>query len=139
MELALNNGMKIHFRSYQDSDFIHIQALNRNEGWTNLADNDEGTKGAWEHSNVKMVVCVENEVVGYVRGLTDQHVTLYICELAIKEAFRGMGIGRALLRYVHGFYPDTRMELLASSRSRSYYEHLGFRAFYGYRKTFAEY
>lgn len=34
----------------------------------------------------------EKAIIGYVRGLTDQHITLYICELLIKDGFRGLGI-----------------------------------------------
>jgi GNAT superfamily N-acetyltransferase len=55
----------------------------------------------------------------------------------LKE-YRGLGIGKQLMEYVHEFYPDTRMEMLASSSSHTYYEELKFRKFYGYRKTIEE-
>jgi ribosomal protein S18 acetylase RimI-like enzyme len=129
--------MKI--RQYQDSDFTKIQELNRNEGWNNLVEKSEDTKQAWENSNVSFVVeADDNGVVGYIRGLTDKKITLYICELLIDKKYRGLGLGSELLQYVHNVYPKTRIEMLASSTSRSFYEGQGYRPFYGFRKTLEE-
>ncbi|HEU5139566.1 MAG TPA: GNAT family N-acetyltransferase [Bacillales bacterium] len=136
--LSLKNGDKILFRPYEAADFTTIQQLNENEGWLNLVENGQETKMAWSHSNIAFVVVVEDQIIGYVRGLTDQHITLFICEILIQEEYRGCGVGSELLRYVHSQYPGTRMEMLASSSSQSFYEEKKFRAFYGFRKTFEE-
>ncbi|MEH7274560.1 GNAT family N-acetyltransferase, partial [Neobacillus vireti] len=129
----------IHIRKYQESDFNRIQELNEEEGWSNLVEKNEDTKEAWKNSNVSFVVEAEDEgIVGYIRGFTDTRITLYICELLIDKKYRGTGIGRELLRYVHAQYPSTRMELLASSTSHTFYEAQGYRPFYGFRKTFEE-
>lgn len=125
-------------RLYKDSDFPAIQQLNEAEGWTNLASKPDIVKVAWQQSTIAFVAEQQGEVVGCLRGLTDQFISLYICELLIKENHRGQGIGNAMLAHVHALYPDTRMELLASSRSQSYYEAHGYRPFYGFRKTFYE-
>ncbi|EMF48148.1 hypothetical protein B481_0269 [Planococcus halocryophilus Or1] len=42
------------------------------------------------------------------------------------------------MRHVHHQYPKTRIELLASSTSRSFYETQKYRPFYGFRKTIEE-
>ena len=129
----------IHIRQYQESDFNRIQELNQEEGWNNLVEKNEDTKEAWKNSNVSLVVEAEGDgIVGYIRGFTDTRITLYICELLIDQKYRGAGIGRELLRYVHAQYPSTRMELLASSTSHTFYESQGYRPFYGFRKTFEE-
>ncbi|WP_342746735.1 GNAT family N-acetyltransferase [Virgibacillus phasianinus] len=91
-----------------------------------------------ENSNVSYVVIVDNQVSGYIRGFTDKQITLYICEVIIGKELRGSGIGKNLLKYVHNLYPNTRMELLGLSTSKAFYEKLGFRSFYGFRKTFNE-
>ncbi|WHY01586.1 GNAT family N-acetyltransferase [Neobacillus sp. DY30] len=128
-----------HIRQYQEDDFNRIQELNQEEGWSNLVEKNEDTKEAWKHSNVSLVVETEGDgIVGYIRGFTDTRITLYICELLIDKKYRGAGIGRELLRYVHAQYPSTRMELLASSTSHTFYEGQGYRPFYGFRKTFQE-
>ena len=102
-----------------------------------VAEKDK-TKQAWNNSNIAFVVLSKEEVIGYIRGFTDKHVTLYICELLIDKRYRGLGIGQYLLSFVHGLYPSTRIEMLASSGSQSFYKQIGYRAFYGFRKTFDE-
>lgn len=130
---------QIHIRQYQESDFNRIQELNQEEGWTNLVEKNDDTKEAWEASNVSFVVEAEGDgVVGYIRGLTDTRITLYICELLIDKKLRGLGIGKKLIQHVHSVYPHTRIELLASSTSHTFYEGQGYRPFYGFRKTIEE-
>lgn len=139
MILELNHNKKVTIRPYEEKDFEQIQELNRKEGWANLVGNHQDTKEAWKNSNVAYVVETENqEVIGYVRGLTDTRITLFICELLIDQRYRGYGLGTKLIHYVHKIYPKTRIELLANSTSRSFYEKHGFRAFYGFRKTSVE-
>lgn len=139
MELALKDGTKMFIRSYEVSDFHRIQELNEDEGWTNLTKKKEKTKAAWKHSDIAYVATLEDgKLIGYVRGNTDTWVSLFICELLVEKSYRGLGIGKVLLQYVRGLYPDTRVEMLASNSSRSFYENLGFRAFYGFRKTYEE-
>ncbi len=138
MQITLKNGQSVTFRKYDDRDFIDIQQMNHREGWNNLVERGEETKASWKNSNIAYVVTVDENIIAYIRGLTDEQITLYICELLIQEEFRSYGIGRELLEYVHRLYPKTRIEMLASSSSQTYYEHLGYRSFYGYRKTIDE-
>ncbi|OZM56180.1 GNAT family N-acetyltransferase [Lottiidibacillus patelloidae] len=137
MELIINNK-KINIRSYKESDFEQIHQLNKDESWNNLVEKQTDTRHAWTNSSITYVVTCNEELIGYVRGLTDGHITLYICELLIKKEYRGLQIGTELLSYVHNLYPKTRMELLASTTSHSYYEANKFRKFYGFRRTFEE-
>lgn len=139
MGIGLKENPKAYIRPYEDKDFNKIQDLNKEEGWTNLVENNLDTKEAWRNSNVAYVVESKGEgVVGYVRGLTDKCVSLYICELLIDKKHRGLGLGKEIIRFLHNLYPNTRIELLANSSSRSYYEGLGFRGFFGFRKTSQE-
>ncbi|PYZ96638.1 GNAT family N-acetyltransferase [Alteribacter lacisalsi] len=139
MEIALKDNEILFIRQFEEKDFGKIQALNKEEGWTNLAENHLNTKEAWENSNVSYVVETEElGIVGYVRGLTDTRVSLFICELLIEKNYRGLGLGKKIIHYLHNKYPTTRIELLANSSSRSFYEGFGFRTFYGFRKTSQE-
>lgn len=128
----------IHFRAYVEDDFESIHQLNIQEEWNNLVAKKEDTKNAWDNSNVAFVACVNDHVIGYIRGITDGSITFYVCEVVIDQDYRGLGIGTDLLKYVHNQFPKTRMELLASSSSSSYYERQSFRSFYGFRKTLEE-
>lgn len=128
----------MNIRPYEERDFDQIQALNEAEGWSQLVRQHELTKQAWRQSNVACVVESEGQVIAYLRGLTDTTVSLYVCELLIAPSHRRLGIGERLLSHVHALYPETRLEMLASTSSHTYYEKLNFRPFYGYRKTIHE-
>lgn len=77
----------------------------------------------------------EGKIVAYWRGLTDTTVSLYFCELLVASMYRRRGLGAQLLQHVHTLYPNTRLDMLASQNSHTYYERLRFCPFYGFRKT----
>lgn len=128
----------ITIRPYEERDFPAIHELNKAEEWSNLVEKQEDTKQAWGHSNAAFIAEKDEVVVGCLRGLTDGYITLYVAELIVDKKLRGNGIGKELLAYAHTLYPKTRLELLASSTSSSYYELQGYRPFYGFRKTISE-
>ncbi|TMU85060.1 GNAT family N-acetyltransferase [Bacillus sp. BHET2] len=138
MQLKLKDENVIEVRKYRPEDFNDINYLNAEEQWNNLVNKKEDTKEAWDHSNIAYVTIHNGQLIGYIRGMTDESVTTFICELLIHHDFRGLGLGDALLHYVHGLYPKTRVEMLASSSSHTYYEQKGYRTFYGFRKTYEE-
>ncbi|MBM7553742.1 GNAT family N-acetyltransferase [Thalassobacillus pellis] len=126
-------------REYMEKDFPDIQELNRQECWTGLVDNWERTKKAWESSQITLIAEAEGLLTGYVRGLTDGHVTLYICEILVGKPWRGRQVGQELLSEAHKRFSTTRIEMLATSSSASYYKGLNYRPFYGFRKSLEKY
>ncbi|SFK22578.1 Acetyltransferase (GNAT) domain-containing protein [Halobacillus dabanensis] len=128
----------IQIRTFHANDMDAIQKLNKKEGWHGLVEREEETLSSWLNSEPAFVALNEGEVIGYLRGLTDGTVTLYICELLVKENYRKRGIAERLVRMAHECYPSTRVEMLASKDSQEYYLHNGFRAFYGFRKSAEE-
>ncbi|MEH7350640.1 GNAT family N-acetyltransferase [Gottfriedia acidiceleris] len=138
MKQELKSKIDISFRPYVERDFSQIHKLNIKEKWNNLVEKSEDTQKAWENSNVKYVACFNESIIGYIRGLTDGNITLYLSELLIDENYRGLGIGTKLLKYVQQIYPKTRIDLLATSSSQTYYVNNKFRSFYGFRKTILE-
>lgn len=139
MEVTVRDGSVISIEPYLQSDFMEIQNLNDKEGWYTLSQNSRQTEMAWKNSTIAFTVrSHSNELMGYVRGHTDTAVSLFICELLVDEKYRGLGIGTILLQYVHDMYPTTRVELLATRDSKAYYENLGYRPFYGFRKVYQE-
>ena len=131
MRIRLTNDQDFMIRKYTTEDYIYIHKLNVDEQWNTLVEKNESTKNARNNSNVAFVAMHKDEIIAYVRGLTDQSISLYICELLVKKEFRGMGVGDTLLQYVHNIYPDTRIEMLANTSSHTYYEQKGYRSFYG--------
>ncbi|WP_404469591.1 GNAT family N-acetyltransferase [Sutcliffiella horikoshii] len=43
---------------------------------------------------VKFLLYLKKQLVGYIRRLTDQSITLYICELLVDRIYRGLGLGK---------------------------------------------
>ncbi len=107
MTVFLKNNTKVFIRPYVEGDINKIQDLNKIEGWSNLVENHMNTKEAWKNSNVSFVVETETKnVIGYIRGFTDTRISLFICELLIDKMYRGFGLGKELIYYVHSLYPD---------------------------------
>ncbi|MCM3758545.1 GNAT family N-acetyltransferase [Sporosarcina aquimarina] len=122
---------------YNDTYYTAIHEMYLEEGWMNLAENYTQTQVAWKNSSIAfLAITNDEEVVACMRGFTDTLVTTFICEMLVEKKFRGHGIGKGLLNYVHALYPSTRIEMLATEASSSFYEKEGYRSFYGFRKSF---
>lgn len=137
--MGFNNGATSEIRMipYDEAYYTAIHEMYLEEGWMNLAENYKQTQEAWRNSTIAFIaVTKDDEVVACVRGFTDTLVTTFICEMLVEKKFRGHGIGKELLNYVHALYPSTRIEMLATEASRSFYQKEGYRSFYGFRKSF---
>jgi ribosomal protein S18 acetylase RimI-like enzyme len=125
-------------RNYNVEDFHSILNIYEAEGWSTLVNREDELRMAFDQSTCVLVAVIGDEIVGFLRALSDGMVTTFICELIIAGHVRGAGIGKKLITYCHHLYPKTRTDLLASSTSHTYYESLNFRPFYGFRRTFEE-
>jgi len=94
--MRVTNQEAVLIRPYQDEDFPTINELNKQQGWNNLVENQQDTNKAWANSTVAVVAESEGQVIGYLRGLTDGFITLYVCELLVDQSHRKLGIGKVL-------------------------------------------
>ena len=134
-QITLPSEMEI--RMWSDGDFPAIQRISSAEGWTSPTQRSDDSLFAWQHSWPALVAVEGEMVVGFVRGLTDGAITMYIAEMAVDVRLRGHGIGRALLEVCHALYPTTRLDLLAADDARAFYRTCGFRAIHdGMRKSY---
>ncbi|MFJ6414951.1 GNAT family N-acetyltransferase [Terribacillus saccharophilus] len=125
-------------RPYETEDLAAITDLLKDESWTTLAADPSRFDQAMIGSSPALVALHNGEICGYIRCITDQVITLLVAELLVDGKLRGQGVGGKLLQAAHDLFPSTRMEMLATSTSKSYYEQKKFRPFYGFRKTYAE-
>ncbi|WP_255248224.1 GNAT family N-acetyltransferase [Terribacillus saccharophilus] len=125
-------------RPYETEDLSAITDLLKDESWTTLAADPSRFDQAMKGSSPALVALHNGEICGYIRCITDQVITLLVAELLVDGKLRGQGVGGKLLQAAHDLFPSTRMEMLATSTSKSYYEQKKFRPFYGFRKTYAE-
>jgi len=134
--LTLPPGVTV--RAWEAHDFTAIQRLSREEGWTTPMDRPHDALEAWRRSWPALVAVTESTVIGFCRCVSDGSVTTYVAEVLVAPPWRGQGVASALLKGCQRLCPGSRLNLLASSTSRAYYEHIGFRPFAGYRLSWAE-
>lgn len=134
-QVILPPGIKILL--WSENDFPSIQRLSLSEDWTSPIHHIADSQRAWQHSWPTLVAVEDDEVIGFVRGLTDGAITMYIAELVVDVRLRGRGIGRVLLDVCHSLYPTTRLDLLANEDARAFYKACGFRVIHdGMRKSY---
>ena len=135
VQVSLPSGINI--RSWGEADFLAIQRLSQTLGWSSPTQRPADSLLAWQHSWPALVAIEGERVVGFVRGLTDGAITMYIAEMAVEVRLRGRGIGRALLDACHALYPTARLDLLATDEARAFYKACGFRVLHeGMRKSY---
>lgn len=125
-------------RPYKTEDLPAIVKLLKDESWTTLSADPASFDQAMKGSVPALVALHNDEICGYIRCITNQVITLLVAELLVDGKMRGQGVGGKLLQAAHDLFPSTRMEMLATSTSKSYYEQKNFRPFYGFRKTYVE-
>ena len=133
--ISLPQGVSI--RPWQDADFQSIQKLSSAEGWPTPEQRPDEASVAWRHSWPALVATDEgNNIVGFIRALSDTEVTTYIADFLVAPSHRQRGIGRALLDACHHLFPRTRFDLLSMDSATQFYESNGFRRFPGFRKNY---
>ena len=134
-QVTLPQGIEI--RVWTDADFSAIQRISSAEDWPSPTRRPDDSLFAWQHSWPALVAVDGETVVGFVRGITDGAITMFIAEMAIDAQQRGRGIGRALLDACHFLYPTTRLDLLSVDDARDFYKACGFRTIHqGMRKSY---
>ncbi|HLZ64007.1 MAG TPA: GNAT family N-acetyltransferase [Ktedonosporobacter sp.] len=127
----------ISIRPWTEEDFPAIQRLSSAEGWPTPEQRPDEALIAWRNSWPTLVAVEGESVVGFVRSFTDGEITLYVPELLVDAHYRGRGIGRLLLDTCHYLYPHTRIDILSTEASLSFYESYGFRLIgAGVRKSY---
>jgi GNAT superfamily N-acetyltransferase len=132
--VALPSGVTV--RAWTAHDYAAVRDLSAAEGWATLRDRPDDGMRAWQNSWPALVAAHGDEVAGFLRGLTDGAVTLYVADLLVAPAWRGRGIATALLDVCHALYPTARFDLLSTGMAHAFYARLGFRPFQGFRKSF---
>ncbi|GHO48244.1 GNAT family N-acetyltransferase [Ktedonospora formicarum] len=134
-QVALPEGINI--RAWHEDDFPAIQRLSSAEGWPSPTQRPTESLQSWQNSWPTLVAVESETIVGFVRGLTDGTISMFIAELVVDTQYRGRGIGRALLDTCHFLYPRTRLDLISEDEARPFYQACGFRYIHdGMRKSY---
>jgi GNAT superfamily N-acetyltransferase len=117
----------IQLRCWTEADFPDVERLSTLQGWPTPHNRPEEALVAWQHSWPTLVVTEGERVIGFVRGITDGEITMYIAELLIDANYRGKGLGRLLQDACHALYPHARLDLISMDESNPFYKEIGFR------------
>jgi 8-oxo-dGTP pyrophosphatase MutT (NUDIX family)/GNAT superfamily N-acetyltransferase len=121
-------------RPWAEGDFPAIQSLSAAEGWTTPTARPEASLASWRAAWPALVAVADGAVVGFLRAVSDGAVSTYVGEVIVAPAWRGRGLGAALLEAYHALAPTTRLDLLAIPEAAAFYEHIGFQPFAGFRR-----
>ena len=81
-----------------------------------------------ENSVVGLVTGTDGEeIVGFIRGITDNKTVIYICDLWVAEGSRGMGIGKWLIGSVNKLMEETGVTaVVLTGEAKGFYQKHGF-------------
>jgi len=114
-------------RNILPSEIEAARRLLEASGWRHRVSDPEGFRELVSSSQLALVAVVDGEVVGFLRALSDRMENGYISMVAVDEAYRRRGIGRALVNAAVG--DDRRMTwVLRAARDgvAEFYEKIGF-------------
>lgn len=124
----------ISLRRWAEEDFPAIQSLSTAQGWSTPTTRAAESLVSWRASWPAIVAEADEEVVGFLRALSDGAVSTYVAGLLVTPAWRRRGLARALLDACQALVPTTRLDVLAEPEAIEFYTHTGFRPYAGFRR-----
>lgn len=111
----------------EEMQITDIKALLEQSAWANTRDIQTIQK-AIDHSLCFGAFLEEGgKQIGFARVITDYTTMYYICDVIVDEAYRGNGVGKALLDAIHANKEVSSLKgVLATYDAHDFYRKYGF-------------
>ncbi len=133
--VTLPTGISI--RAWTDADCQTIRELLNSQGWATSVDIPK-ILTAWRQSWPTLIASSGETVVGFLRGITDGTMTTFIAELLVDPAWRGQGIGSALIETCHQLILSAELDMVSNPETEAMTEAEGFDCAQVFRKNYVK-
>jgi ribosomal protein S18 acetylase RimI-like enzyme len=117
----------MHIRAIRPAEIESARLLLRASNWGKRVEDPQVFSELVSRSQIAIVAVIEDEVVGFLRAITDGIFNGYISMMVVAEGHRERGIGTALVKEAIGENTDMTWVLRAGRTGVSaFYEKLGF-------------
>lgn len=127
MEIKINE--KYYISDALDKiDFNQVRDMLKDAWWSKDISIEEIKKGANNSALVVVAYNEDNNVVGYLRVISDKTRFAYLLDVYVHEKHRKKGIGRSMVRFAlnHPELKDVYQWLLITKDAHDVYKALGF-------------
>jgi ribosomal-protein-alanine N-acetyltransferase len=127
--------LDVEIREIQEEHIAQcVKVVPQIEPWVTLGATPEGMEKYFRkllNREEGFVALLRGEVVGFITIKSDFLHGCYIRRLAVKEGYRGKGIGRQIMRFIEDYafvrYPNVFVCVSSfNSRAQKFYEDLGY-------------